>query len=121
MAGPGCPGMLLYGRRRMGKSTIIRNLDGFLPETVKTVVVSMQNPAAFESESSFSVHLKEEIIKVFNVAALPDQAGGELAKLYKFFSGINEALRRKGQRLLLCIDEFEEIDRRIGSGDFSQA
>lgn len=27
----GCPGILLYGRRRVGKSTVLTNLTGFLP------------------------------------------------------------------------------------------
>jgi predicted AAA+ superfamily ATPase len=35
---------LLYGGRRLGKSTILRNLDGLLPEPVMPVVVSMGHP-----------------------------------------------------------------------------
>lgn len=120
MVGTGCPGILLYGRRRMGKSTIIRNLDGFLPEMVKTVVVSMQNPAAFESESSFARHLEEEIRTVYTDAPRYDQPSGNLVGLYGFFMGLDETLARNGKRLLLCIDEFEEIDRRIGAGAFSR-
>ena len=38
----GCPGLLIYGRRRMGKSTLIRNLDAFVPDTVRIASVSMQ-------------------------------------------------------------------------------
>lgn len=37
----GCPGLLITGRRRMGKSTLIRNLRGFIPETIKVVIVPM--------------------------------------------------------------------------------
>src|SRR5262245_54632730 len=40
----GCPGLVLYGRRRTGKSTTLRNLEGFLPTTVHVETVSMQNP-----------------------------------------------------------------------------
>jgi hypothetical protein len=40
----GCPGILLYGRRRVGKSTVLTNLAGFLPESVSVAFVSMQNP-----------------------------------------------------------------------------
>lgn len=119
MAGPGCPGVLLYGRRRMGKSTIIRNLDGFLPEMVKTVVISMQNPAAFASESSLAGHLHEEIGKVYTGGTRPSQPPEGLSGIYEFFSGLDGTLARNGHRLLLCLDEFEEIDRCIGNGAFS--
>src|SRR5262249_16717542 len=40
----GCPGLILYGRRRMGKSTVLRNLTGFLPSAVPVGYVSMQDP-----------------------------------------------------------------------------
>ena len=49
MLATGCPGLLIYGRRRMGKSTLLRNLDGFLPGSIRIASISMQNPAAFTS------------------------------------------------------------------------
>ena len=49
MLATGCPGVVLYGRRRMGKSTVLRNLEGFLPTVVRTAYVSMQDPEAFTS------------------------------------------------------------------------
>ena len=54
MLATGCPGLLIYGRRRMGKSTLLRNLDGFLPGSVRIASISMQNPAAFTSVSSLA-------------------------------------------------------------------
>ncbi len=54
MLATGCPGLLIYGLRCMGKSTLLRNLDGFLPPSVRIVSISMQNPAAFTSISSLS-------------------------------------------------------------------
>lgn len=69
MAGPGCSGLLLWGRRRLGKSTILRNLDGFLPESVMPVVVSIQNPRAFTSEASLAPLLAEEIRRAWPTAA----------------------------------------------------
>jgi hypothetical protein len=49
MLSTGCPGLVLYGRRRMGKSTVLRNLPGLLPSSVEVVTVSMQHPEAFTS------------------------------------------------------------------------
>src|SRR5262249_3735157 len=53
MLATGCPGLLLYGRRRMGKSTLLRNLDGFIDGSVRLAYISMQDPRAFSSLSSF--------------------------------------------------------------------
>ena len=49
----GCPSLLIYGRRRMGKSTLIRNLDAFVPDTVRIASVSMQNPNLFSLDGLF--------------------------------------------------------------------
>ena len=49
MLSTGCPGIILYGRRRVGKSTVLRNLDGFLPPSVIPIVVSMQHPEMLTS------------------------------------------------------------------------
>lgn len=119
MAGPGCPGILLYGRRRLGKSTIIRNVDRFLPETVMTLVVSMQNAAAFTSEVTFSTLLAREIGRVYP-AARQESEPTNLKEFYEFLTSVDGLLTREGRRLLLSIDEYEEIDIRIGSGVFSQ-
>jgi hypothetical protein len=56
MLSTGCPGIILYGRRRVGKSTVLRNLDGFLPPSVIPIVVSMQNPEMFTSLTNFIRH-----------------------------------------------------------------
>ena len=50
----GCPGLLLYGRRRMGKSTLIRNLQPLLPPSVGVDGISMQDPRAFTSLASLA-------------------------------------------------------------------
>ena len=120
MSGPGCPGLLLYGRRRLGKSTVIRTLDGFLPEAVTTVVVSMQNPEAFGSEASWAALIGAEIRKAWPAAATLAPEPADLRTLFQFLGACEVRLEAEGRRLLLCIDEYEEIDRRIGDGTFSR-
>ena len=63
MLATGCPGVLIYGRRRMGKSTLLRNLDVFLPGSVRIIAISMQNPAAFTSVFPRYGLIMEEIEK----------------------------------------------------------
>lgn len=120
MAGPGCPGLLLYGRRRLGKSTILRNLDGFLPESVMPVVVSMQNPRAFNSEASLAALLAEEIRRVWPAATSFSPEPKDLVTFFEFLGACNARLGTDKRRLVLGIDEFEELDRRIGSKQFTE-
>ena len=61
----GRPGIVLYGRRRVGKSTVLRNLSGFLPSSVQIVNISMQHPEAFTSLSLLADYLTHELSKAF--------------------------------------------------------
>jgi len=119
MTSTGCPGVLVYGRRRLGKSTLLRNLDGFLPESVVPVVISMQNPEAFTSQATLAALLAAEIRRAWKPAAEIDVRPGDLRSLFQFLAACNERLEKAGRRLILAIDEFEELDRRIGSGQLS--
>ena len=49
----GCPGLLLYGRRRTGKTTALKNLDEFLPSAVRVATMSMQNPEGIHLTGPF--------------------------------------------------------------------
>lgn len=49
MLATGCPSLILYGRRRVGKSMVLRNLASFLPPAVRIAVVSMQDAKAFST------------------------------------------------------------------------
>jgi hypothetical protein len=72
----GCPGLILYGRRRTGKSTMLRSIEPFLDAVIPTVTgtptmlrsiepflgavivtVSMQDPAMFTSQRHFAHNL----------------------------------------------------------------
>jgi hypothetical protein len=119
MVATGCPGVLVYGRRRLGKSTLLRNLDGFLPESVVPVVISMQNPEAFTSEATLATLLGAEIRRSWKAAAQIPGQPADLVALFQFLKACNERLGTEGRCLILAIDEFEELDRRIGRGQLS--
>ena len=114
----GCPGLLIYGRRRMGKSTLIRNLDAFVPDTIRIASVSMQKPDAFSSAAYFVRLIDKEVS-----AALTDSSAAlkseDLGGLFERLSSANSWLEAAGLRLILAIDEFENIDTKIGEGVFS--
>jgi len=116
----GCPGILLYGRRRVGKSTVLTNLAGFLPDSVSVAFVSMQNPNLFQSLASFCQALGRAASQ-----ALPPSlrtTGAEpstLVSLWDMLHRLNETLGKEERQLLLAIDEYENLDQKIGEGMFS--
>jgi len=112
----GCPGLLIYGRRRMGKSTLLRNLGGFLPDSVGIVSISMQNPAAFSSFASLIRLIAEEIKKNTEVNAGPNAS--DLSRFFAFLNYVNGTLIDQQKRLILAFDEFENFDMKIGEGVF---
>lgn len=57
----GCPGLVVYGRGRIGKSTVLKNLTGFLPAKVPVGYLSMQNPLAFTTLGVFCQQIAEAI------------------------------------------------------------
>jgi len=110
----GCPGVVLYARRRMGKSTVLRNLTGLLPQSTLTAVISMQDPRAFTS--------LERLVARIAQAAAPGAIGGHLPRdlpgLQRHLETCNARLQQENRRLLLALDEYEQIDVKIGEGVF---
>jgi hypothetical protein len=115
----GCPGVVLYGRRRVGKSTVLRNLYGFLPSTVQIVNVSMQNPEVFTSVNVLAEHLVHQVSTVLAHESPPSTASKSLRDLFGFLSACNQSLETRDRRLLISVDEYENIDQKIREEVFS--
>src|SRR6185436_2876894 len=117
MLATGCPGLLVYGRRRMGKSTLLRNLEGLLPPRVFVVSLSMQEARAFTSTPDLVALIFQRV-----TAVLP--GGGELPAdlkgLERFLDVTQKRLNADDYRLLLAIDEYENLDSKIGEGALSE-
>ena len=120
MLSTGCPGIVLYGRRRMGKSTALRNLSRFLPPRVQPVIVSMQEAEAFTSLSSLVGLIGARLRATCSDGGLPDGASRDLVGLSGFLSACNDKLGREGRRLIIALDEYEHIDLKIGDGTFPE-
>jgi hypothetical protein len=116
----GCPGLILYGCRRMGKSTLLRNLDGFLPPEVRIAVVSMQEPRAFTSVETFLDLVTQKLLASWSSDGRPEAGTSDLPGFYQFLEHCNQRLEHEGQRLLLALDEYEYVDRKIGEMIFSE-
>jgi uncharacterized protein len=117
MLATGCPGVLVYGRRRMGKSTLLRNLEGFLPPRVQIVNLSMQEAHAFTSLPDLLSLIARRMAIV-----LPDipEPPADLRSFERFLRGVQERLEATDRRCLLAIDEYENLDQKIGEGVLSE-
>ncbi|HMU64888.1 MAG: hypothetical protein U1E82_03230 [Nitrosomonas sp.] len=115
----GCPGVIIYGRRRMGKSTLLRNLDGFLPASTRVTVLSMQNPDVFSSQDELLTQLSHSCLAVWpeNQRSAPTKT---LPDFFKLLTKCNDYLESKSCRLILAIDEYENLDRKLGEGIFHE-
>jgi hypothetical protein len=117
MLATGCPGVILYGRRRRGKSSALRNLTGLglLPVSVRAATISMQEPKAFSSLAAFAGRIAQEIAPELPGGATPET----LSELFDLLSRYNQQLASRKERLILALDEYENIDLKIGEGVFS--
>ena len=120
MLSAGCPGIVLYGRRRMGKSTVLRNLSGFLPPSVQPVLVSMQEPEAFISVESLVRLIGARLRATWSDGGPPDRGSRGLVGLFDLLSACNDKLGRADRRLIVAFDEYENIDRKIGDSTFPE-
>jgi hypothetical protein len=114
----GCPGLLLYGRRRTGKSTILRGLEGLIPSSVLPICVSLQNPLASGDLANFCGHLRQKIAARLDWTDEMDDMA-DLPALMATLDRANAHLRSGGeQRLLIALDEYEMLDTRLKDGAF---
>jgi hypothetical protein len=99
----------------------------------------MQNPEAFTSLNLLADHLVREVSRVFGVgvwdanasywddpnttwdqARLPSRTPKDLKDLFGFLSECNQILERGDRRLVISVDEYENIDQKIGQGVFPE-
>lgn len=117
MLATGCPGLLVYGRRRMGKSTLLRNLEGLLPPRMQVVSISMQEARAFTSLPDLVALISQRI-----AAVLPESSElpADLKSFERFLGATQRRLNTDDRRLLIAIDEYENLDSKIGEGALSE-
>ncbi len=119
MLASGCPGILFYGRRRMGKSTILRNLSDFLTPTVRVISISMQKPEAFTSMESFFQLIVQEMKTIEPEIEKIQETPYDLPSFSKFLSACDQIMGALDGRLFIALDEYENIDEKIGDSAFT--
>ncbi len=121
------PPLLLYGQRRMGKTSLLNNLGRMLPSTIAPLFVDLQGPAARASDhAGFLYNLARGMIDSAGRQrglALPPLTREELAAdpFTRFDEWLDEVERALGDNTaLLTLDEFEVLESAFGEGRFSE-
>jgi hypothetical protein len=118
------PTFCLMGERRMGKSSILRQLPVLLGAEYIPIFCDLQNPAALSSTAAFFTYLGEMIeehlaAKHFQLENLAHQRMEELQKeneaaVYtefdRWLKSVERVLEANKRVLLLMFDEFEHLE-----------
>lgn len=118
------PPVLLYGQRRMGKTSLLRNLRVLLPSTWVTLFVDLQGICSAQSHTGFLFQLARTMS-----SQLLSQRGTTIEHPSRQdlasdpFVVFDVWLDRFSERLhdlsaLLMLDEFEQLDAALRAGRF---
>jgi hypothetical protein len=125
------PPVLLYGQRRMGKSSLLLNLARLLPESIIPLYVDGQAIAGASHYAEFLYHLAGQMVKsaraqrrlVLPALALDALTAGPFTAFSAWLDAVEAVLERENAVALLALDEFEVLmrllDRRINTADFT--
>jgi hypothetical protein len=122
------PPLLLYGQRRMGKTSLLNNLGRLLPTGIVPLFVDLQGPASAASDhAGLLYNLARSMIdsaRRQRGVTLPPL--GREALLQDPFTAFDEWLDRVEAALgdrtaLLTLDEFEALASALRGGRFEEA
>lgn len=120
------PSLLLYGRRRTGKSSTLLNLPR---SRFEPVYIDCQDAKWHESDQAFCYNLAHNL---FNVLYQSDSVKGlsqpqieqyeknTFTQLDQFLTQAQAIAEQRGKRILLAFDEYEGLENSIINGDISE-
>ncbi|MEH1903735.1 MAG: AAA family ATPase, partial [Nostoc sp.] len=120
------PPLLLYGQRRMGKTSLLNNIGKLLPNTIIPMFVDLQGaPSAASDHAGFLYNLARNMEKSAKKqgVTLPSLAREVLKSdpftyFYEWLDKVEQALEQN--TALLALDEFEVLDNAIAKGRFDE-
>lgn len=102
--------LVLHGGPRMGKSTILRNLDLYVPTKFAVAVMAMKERELYSSVGSLVFRMAQGL-------ALHAQAGElpcHLSDFSRFLEDYDARLQIQDKEVVLAIDDYNIIDAKIG-------
>ncbi|MBN1219134.1 MAG: ATP-binding protein [Anaerolineae bacterium] len=124
------PPLLLYGQRRMGKTSLLRNLGRLLPHPIIPLFVDGQKISLASDYPDFLYNIAAEMRKsaeqqrnlnlpLFNRDAL---AANPFTHFNEWLDEVEQFLTAQGDyTALLALDEFEMLEQVLHKGRFDEA
>jgi hypothetical protein len=121
------PPLLLYGQRRMGKTSLLNNLGRLLPKTIIPLFVDLQGPVSYASDHiglfynmARSMIYSAEKQRNISLPLLSRDAltADPFTTFDEWLDKVEAALPQ--QTILLALDEFEALDSGFREGRFSE-
>ena len=113
--------VVLYGHRRMGKTSILKNLSHYLGNNIKVVYINLLNLGEVsEGTGEVLITLSDAISQSFSLSPPDDETLLRLPEVTfrRFIQAINQKLK-DNQGLIIALDEFEKIEELILAGKLS--
>ena len=121
------PPLLLYGQRRMGKTSLLNNLGRLLPNSIIPMFVDLQGPVSSASDyAGFLYNIARSMANsaqrqsAFTLPSL-DRETLQDDPFTRFDEWLDEVEQALQQNIaLLALDEFEALDNAITKGRFDE-
>jgi hypothetical protein len=122
LLGSQAPPLLLYGQRRMGKTSLLNNLGRILPARIVPLFIDLQGPASYAPDSAGFLAMASRAMvdsaKRYRGIQLPSLAPEKSSQnpIGAFDQWLDSIETAIGDRLiLLALDEFESLEQRLRS------
>ena len=125
------PPLLLYGQRRMGKTSLLNNLGLLLPGSIVPLFVDLQGPTSRASDhAGFLYNMARSMVesarrhRMLRLPALSrdDLVTDPFTAFDEWLDAVEAELQAEdGRTALLALDEFETLESPIADGRFSEA
>lgn len=121
--------IVLYGQRRMGKTSFLRNLHHLLPDMILPLFIDGEKVSLAANYPDFLYNISKEItmsartLNLTRQVLMPETLVTEpLAYFCRWLKATEQHLCNVGYNtLLLTLDEIEAIDSVLGKGRFGEA
>ena len=108
--------ILLYGQRRIGKSSILRQLPNHLPSDLVCIYFDLQGKASMELDQVL-YGLARSMTERLNIPKPTREEAGEETFHREFFQRALAAVDGEARRLVLLFDEFDVVDEKLVGGN----
>lgn len=116
-SGDNLSSVVLYSHRRMGKTSILRNLEAYLPPAISVIYINLQRLSTVTSLAEVLLNMADEIAQTLAIDAPEEEKISQHPEMYfnRYLDRlIGQILPEKAKTgLIIALDEFEIIEDLI--------